>query len=136
MNRVRDMDWRYWLVTDGLLIGHLAGWRWGLYPVAALTAIQAVHYLVREGRITAFPVQVRLGYLLLLALGTVSPLGFIHWIQLAGTTAVVTVGYCPLARILVLMPWNRSRPLTAALVWNTIVSPPVAGSILDVHAGR
>jgi hypothetical protein len=136
MNRFRQMDWWYWLVTDGLLIGHLAGWRWGADPVIALTVIQAVHYRYRERRIAAFPVQVRLGYLLLLVLGTIPPLGFIHWIQLAGTTAVVTVGYCPLARILALMPWNRRRPLTATLVWKTLVSPPVAGSILDVNAGE
>jgi hypothetical protein len=133
MNRFREMDWWYWLVTDGLLIGHLAGWRWGVYPAIALTVIQAAHYLHQEHRIAAFPVQVRLGYLLLLVLGTFSPLGFIHWIQLAGTTAVVTVGYCPLARVLVLMPWNRSGPLTTTLVWHTITLPPVSGSILDVH---
>jgi hypothetical protein len=132
----KDMDWWYWLVTDGLLIGSLAGWRWGAYPAITLTVIQTVRYLVRERRIAAFPVQVRLGYLLLLVLGMYPPLGFIHWIQLAGTTAVVTVGYCPLARIMVLMPWNRSGPLTAALVWNTIISSPVAGSILEVHAEK
>ena len=135
MSRFREADWWYWLGTDGLLIGSLAGWRWGVWPVIGLTVIQAVHYLYRERRIAAFTVQVRLGYLLLLVLGTISPLGFIHWVQLAGTTAVVTVGYCPLARILALMPWNRRRPFTAALVWKTIMSPPVAGSILDVNAG-
>ena len=133
MSRLKEMDWWYWLVTDGLLIGSLADWRWGTSPVIALTVIQAVHYLHRERRIMAFPVQVRMGYLLLLLLGTIAPLGFIHWIQLAGTTAVVTVGYCPLARILALMPWNRRQPLTAMLMWNTIVTPPVAGSVLDVH---
>jgi len=133
MSRLKEMDWWYWLVTDGLLIGSLADWRWGNLPVIALTVIQAVHYLHRERRIMAFPVQVRMGYLLLLLLGTIAPLGFIHWIQLAGTTAVVTVGYCPLARILALMPWNRRQPLTAMLMWNTIVTPPVAGSVLDVH---
>jgi len=90
MNRFRETDWWYWLVTDGLLIG---------------------------------------------SLGTIPPLDFIHWIQLAGTAAVVTVGYCPLARILVLMPWNRRRPLTAAQVRNTIVAPPVAGSIMEEHTG-
>ncbi len=133
MKRLREIDWWYWLVTDGLLISHLAGWRWGIYPAIALTVIQAVHYLVREGRPAAFPVQVRLGYLLLLVLGTFSPFGFIHWIQLAGTTALVTVGYCPLARILVLMRWNRSSPLTTTLVWYSITLPPVSGSILDVQ---
>jgi hypothetical protein len=134
MKRLRETDWWYWLVTDGLLIGSLAGWPWGTWPVIALTMFQAMHYLLQEKRIAAFPVQVRLGYLLLLVLGTQPYLGFIHWIQLAGTTAVVTVGYCPLARILALMPWNRSGTLTTALVWNTIVTPPVAGSILDVRA--
>ena len=133
MNRWKEMDWWYWLVTDGLLIASLAGWRWGILPVIGLTMIQTAHYFVRERRIAAFPVQVRLGYLLLLVLGMYPPLGFIHWIQLAGTTAVVTVGYCPLARIMVLMPWNRSRPLTPALVWNTIISPPVTGSILEAN---
>jgi hypothetical protein len=136
MIRWKEMDWWYWLVTDCLLIGGLVGWSWGIYPVIALTMIQAVHYFSRERRIAAFPVQVRLGYLLLLVLGTYPPLGFIHWIQLAGTTAVVTVGYCPLARIMVLMPWNRSRPLSFALVWNTIVSPPVTGSVLTALSGE
>jgi hypothetical protein len=136
MNRWKEMDWWYWLVTDCLLIASLAGWYWGAVAVIGLTVVQAVHYFGRERRIMAFPVQVRLGYLLLLVLGTYPYLGFIHWIQLAGTTAVVIVDYCPLARILVLMPWNRSRPLTTALVRETIFSVPVAGSILDVHAGQ
>ena len=136
MNCWKGKDWWYWLVTDCLLIGSLAGWFWGIYPVIALTVIQTVHYFIRDRYITAFPVQVRLGYLLLLVLGMYPPLGFIHWVQFAGTTAVVTVGYCPLARIIVLMPWNRSRPLTFALVRETIVAPPVAGSVLTVLSGK
>lgn len=136
MKRLREMDWWYWLATDALLIGCLAGWRWGVVPVIGLTLVQALHYFGRERRIAAFPVQVRLGYLLLLVLGTWPYLGFIHWIQLAGTTAVVTVGYCPLARILALMPWNRNTPLTLALVWEIITLPPVAGSILDERTGQ
>jgi len=136
MNCWKEMDWWYWLVTDGLLIGSLAGWPWDIYPAIALTSIQTVHYLVRERRIAAFPVQVRLSYLLLLVLGMYPPLGFIHWIQLAGTTAVVMVGYCPLARIMVLMSWNRRRQFAAELIWNTIISPPVAGSVMDVRAEK
>jgi len=132
----RDLDWWYWLVTDLLLIAGLAGWRWGMLPVIGLTLVQVVHYLARETRVTAFPVQVRAGYLLLLVTGLFQPLAFIHWIQLAGTTAVVTVGYCPLARILALMPWNRDQPLTFRFVRNTVFSPPVAGSILGARPGE
>jgi hypothetical protein len=61
MKRLRKTDWWYWLVTDGLLIGSLAGWPWGAWPVIALTMFQAMHYLLQEQRIAAFPVQVRLG---------------------------------------------------------------------------
>ena len=126
----KDRDWGYWLVTDVLLIGGVTGWPWGMIPVIGLTVVQVTHYLAREKRVAAFPVQVRLGYLLLLLLGLYPPLGFIHWIQVAGTTAVVTVGYCPLARILALMPWNRRQPLSLRIIWKTIVTPPVDGSIL------
>lgn len=134
MSRFREMGWWYWLVTDGLLIGSMAGLSWGIAPAAWLTLVQVVHYLYRERRLAAFPVQVRLCYLLLLLLGTYPPLGFIHWIQLVGTTAVVTVGYCPLARILALMPWNRSGQLSLVLVRRVIFSPPVGGSILAVQS--
>jgi hypothetical protein len=44
---------------------------------------------------------------------------------------MVLVGYCPLARALSLLPWNRSQPLSAALVRRTFVSAPVRGSIVD-----
>jgi hypothetical protein len=135
MNRWNEMDWWYWLVTDCLLTGGLAGWPWGGYPVIAVTIIQVAHYLARERHIAAFPVQVRLAYLLLLVLGMYPVLGLVHWLQFAGTTAVVAVGYCPLARILVLMPWNRRRRLTLALVWHTLVSPPVRGSVLKTLPG-
>ncbi|MGD8673935.1 MAG: hypothetical protein PVH86_11475, partial [Thiogranum sp.] len=78
----RDLDWWYWLATDLLLVAGLAGWRWGMLPVIGLTLVQVVHYLARERRVTAFPVQVRAGYLLLLVAGLFQPLAFIHWIQL------------------------------------------------------
>jgi len=61
-------------------------------------------------------------------------LGFLHWIQLAGTTAMVLVDYCPGARLVSLMPWNRRVPLTLGLVVRTFVRPPVRGSILDAPA--
>lgn len=136
MNRAKEIDWWYWLITDCLLVVYLFDWpltwQWGIWPVVALTCIQAVHYLARDKRLAAFTVQVRLAYLFLLIAGTYPPLGFIHWVQLIGTTAFVTDNYCPLARIMVLMPWNRNGPLTLERVWHTFVAPPVSGSFLQV----
>jgi hypothetical protein len=43
----------------------------------------------------------------------------------------VATGYCPLARLLVLMPWNRDEMLSFGFVWKLIATPPVNGSIRD-----
>ncbi len=137
MTRLRDIKWWYWLVTAILLVGAVAGHRAAIAAAIALTAVQLVHFAARERAPTAFPVQVRAAYLALLVAGLIPPLGFIHWVQLVGTWAMVLVGYCPLARALSLLPWNRRQPLSAALVRRTFLSPPVRGSIVAaMHEGR
>ena len=80
--------------------------------------------------VRAFSVQVRIAYLAVLATGLWPPLGFVHWLQLAGTMAQVGFDYCPLARLVSLMPWNRTQPLTFRLVWRTFALPPMSGSVL------
>ncbi len=130
MNRVHEIAWWYWLASGVLLAAALAG-TLGFVPLIALTLAQTLHYRLREGSVRAFPVQVRIGYLLWLLAGLLGPLGFFHWIQLAGTWAMVLVDYCPMARMLSLLPWNRRSPLTLRLVLRTFLRPPVRGSILD-----
>jgi len=131
MERLQDIGWWYWAVTLLLLAGALAEWPLGFAPVIALTGVQLLHYRLREGSLAAFPVQVRTGYLLLLLAGQWPPLHFIYWIQLVGTSAMVVADYCPLARFLSLMPWNRREPFTLKLVVRTFLAPPVKGSILQ-----
>jgi hypothetical protein len=128
----RDLGWWYWLTTGVFLLGVVAGCQASILAVIALILAQALHYRRREGAFSAFPVQVRIGYLLWFIAGLWDPLAPMLWIQLAGTTAMVTVDYCPMARLTALMPWNRSRPLSLRLVWRTFVSPPVRGSVLEV----
>lgn len=129
--RGRHIGWRYWLALDILLALGLSGVAPAALPMAiAVGIVQSIHYLRREGRWSAFPVQVRVAYLGLLAAGLWAPLAFIHWIQLAGTTALLTLDYCPLARTLSLAPWNRRAPLTAALVRCAFFSPPTPGSVI------
>jgi hypothetical protein len=127
----KDLSWWYWLGAAVLLVVGLTGAPLGFAPVIALGSVQVLHYLAREGSLSAFPVQVRVAYLGLLLLGQWDPFYFVYWIQLAGTTAMVTADYCPLARFLSLMPWNRSQPLSWGLIWRTIVTPPVKGNILQ-----
>jgi hypothetical protein len=127
----KHFTWWYWLAADLLLLYGLAGGEWGFAPVIALCAAQALHFIVRERSLSAFPVQVRVSYLGLLLFGLWEYGHFIYWIQLAGTSAMVLADYCPLARFLSLMPWNRRESFSWKLLVRTFLSRPVRGSILQ-----
>lgn len=131
MFQYRQVGWWYWLATVPLLIVGLAGRTEAFYCAMALTVVQWIHFALRDRSLISFPAQVRAGYLCLLLLGQWDPFYFIYYIQLIGTSAMVMLGYCPLARFLSLMPWNRSEPFSFSLAKRTILSPPVHGSILQ-----
>ncbi len=135
-SQFNDVRRWYWLATAMLLAGYVAGLHAAIFAAIALAAVQLVHFAARGRELAAFPVQVRAAYLVLLVAGLYPPLGFIHWVQLVGTWLMVLVGYCPLARALSLLPWNRRRPLSADLVRRTFLSPPVRGSIVDAINDR
>jgi|SRR5215218_3794524 len=127
----REISWWYWAVTALLLAIGLAGWFEAFYLATAVSALQIVHFRIREGNFAAFPVQVRVAYTALLVLALWTPLNWLFWIPAVGTTAQVLVGYCALARSLSLLPWNRRQPLSWRLAWRTFVSRPVRGNILQ-----
>ncbi|RRQ21561.1 hypothetical protein [Thiohalobacter thiocyanaticus] len=130
----RDIGWWYWLATVILLSVGLAGWPQAFALAIALTVLQLLHYMLREKSIEAFPVQVRIGYLLLLLLAWPEPLQWIYWIPAIGTWAQVIFGYCTMARLVSLLPWNRRETFSWALVRRTFLSPPVRGNVLQGHA--
>ena len=129
MAQLPEIAWRYWAATVLLLAAETV-WPAAGFAAAGLGGVQLVHFYARSGSIGALPVQVRLAFLGLLLAGLWPPLLPIHWLQLTGTMARVAFEYCPLARTLALMPWNRTQPLTLGLVRRAYLTPPVQGSIL------
>jgi methanethiol S-methyltransferase len=125
-----DPSWLHWVVTVPLLAGHLAGLAWALPATMALCAVMAGYYIIQLRAVKPFPVQVRLAYLVLLAVGTLPWMGWVHWLQIAGTTAMVVTGYCLLARALCLLPFNRDEPMSASLVRRILLAPVVGGGLL------
>jgi hypothetical protein len=89
----------------------------------------SAYYLIRLRALRPFPVQLRLTYLVLLGAGTVPGLGGFHLILLAGTTVMVTTGYCLLGRTLSLLSYNRSAPLSRSLVQRVLLSPVGDGGL-------
>jgi hypothetical protein len=122
MTTIRDLGWWYWTLTAGLLGAGLFGRPEGIWFAMALCAVQIAHVLWLTRDVSAFPLQVRIAYLAMLIAGLWEPLQWIHWMQLAGTTARVLVGYCLLARTLSLAPWNRWQPLSLPMIKRTFFS--------------
>lgn len=126
----KELGWRYWLVTACLLTAGVAGYETGYILAIGLTAFHLVHFAMREHSITAFPVQVRFWYLILLLVALPAPLQIIYWAPLIGTWAQLIFGYCTMARCVSLLPWNRSQRFSVDLLLRTFFSRPVRGNIL------
>jgi len=126
-----NIVWWYWLFTTLLLTGAVAGNALSLQAVIGLNIVQVVHFVLREKSVTAFPVQVRLTYLGLLILSQAPYMVWILWWQLIGTAAMVSTGYCFLARCMSLMPWNKKEVYSIALFKRTFFSAPVKGNVMQ-----
>jgi hypothetical protein len=115
-----------WLVTGCALAAYLGGWREGVVVAAALTAARALYHAARIRTGGALATQVRVLALAVMILGSRPGLHALLFIQLAGVAARVIFDYCLAGRLLSLLPWNRERPLTSALVRSTFLTPPRA----------
>lgn len=127
----KEPGWWYLLVTAVLLSWGVSGHPEGFPAAVGLTVIHLAHFIIRERSITAFPVQVRFWYLLLLITALPEPLQLIYWIPTLGTWARVTFGYCTMARCVSLFPWNRSEPFSIHLLRRTFFTRPVRGNIMQ-----
>jgi hypothetical protein len=128
------LTWWVWLVTGCLLTDGVSGWALGFPLAIGLTLIQLVCFIAMKRSLTAFPVQVRLAYLLLLLIAFPAPLRFIYWLPTVGTWTLVLFAYCPMARTLSLMPWNRKEPFSFTLLKRTVLKAPTTGSFLQAEA--
>ena len=131
MINYKDISWWYWLFTACFLTAGVAGYQIGFFLAIGLTVFQSIHFAIREQSISAFPVQVRFWYLMLLLLALPEPLRVIYWLPTVGTWAQVIFGYCAMARCVSLLPWNRMERFSVGLLIKTFISRPVRGNILQ-----
>ena len=127
--RIPNKIWIYWFITDVLLIIEAIFGHTGLMLAIGLTAIQVVHFYAEERSIRGFATQVRIAYLLLLLLALWHPMAWLIYPVILGTSAMVLLNYCFLARFMSLMPWNHSEAYSVSMILNTFFSKPVSGSV-------
>jgi hypothetical protein len=127
--RVRKpLMWILWFVTWLGLVGGLFD-RVFWEQVVIFSALHAILFWVLNGfGFRPFPVQVRIAYLVWVAAGTYVPhLEILMYITLAGLATNIFLGYCPLARMMYLLPWNNTESFSLGLVHRVFFSPPSTG---------
>src|SRR5215212_1128833 len=104
-----DWTWWAWMITTVLLIIGLSGHSLAFIGAIALTVGQGFVLLVRDRSPKAFSVQLRVAYLILLLICYPLPMRWLYWLPTVGTFALIVFGYCLLARVLSLSPWNSGE---------------------------
>ena len=127
----KQLEWWYWFVTACLLTAGVTGYQIGFVLAIGLSLIQLIHFTWMKQSMTAFPVQVRFWFLILLLVALPAPMQIVYWLPVAGTWARSIFSYCLMARTLSLLPWNRHYPFSLDLVKKAFLSRPVRGSILQ-----
>jgi len=120
----QDWTWWVWRITACLLLVGPMGMPEAFFAALLLSITQSVLFLAQERAFKAFPVQLRLAYTLLLIICLFPPMRWIYWVPAVGTFALVIFGYCLMARMLSLLPWNRTEKITADLLRRTFLSRP------------
>lgn len=124
----KKLVWILWFIT---WLGLVAGYFYRLFYeyVVYFTAVHTLLILFITGfQVKLFPVQVRIAYLIWVAVGTYVPhMVILMYITTIGLATNLFLDYCPLARMLYLFRWNRSEPFSLNLVKRVFLSPPVKG---------
>lgn len=124
----RKLIWSLWLITWVGLIAGISDQAYFEY-VVVFSALHAVAFLVLfRFSVRPFPVQVRIGYFVWVAVGTYVPnMVILMYITLAGLATNLFLGYCPLARMMYLLPWNRDEKFSLDLARRVVFTAPVPG---------
>jgi len=118
----KSREWWYWALTlvcmvAGLAFNYLPGEQsaqlsaYGFYGVILISMVQTIEYIFLKGAF-AFPSQVREVYTLFVIIALFDPTRIFYWMLLVGTIMVTFVGRCIIARVLVMMPWNKGVQLS------------------------
>ena len=122
------LTWGLWFITwVGLIVG-IGDQDYFEYVVVFSVLHAATFFVLFRFSVRPFPVQVRIGYLVWVAVGTYVPhMVILMYITLVGLATNLFLGYCPLARMMYLLPWNCDEKFSLDLARRVFFSAPVPG---------
>lgn len=102
-----SLEWWFWPVIFVFLLSGMLGWPQGFYVVVAVSSVQSIYFIIKLKGLQPFPAQVRFVYLLFTIIGLFDPTRIWYGLMTISTFMVALFDKCLLARILILMPWNK-----------------------------
>lgn len=107
----KSLEWWFWGITLIAMIVGLSGVVQGFYAVIIVSIVQFIYFTSLRG-FTAFPTQVRLVYGTFTIIALFDPTRIFYWALLVGTIMVTLFNKCIIARVLIMMPWNKNEKLS------------------------
>lgn len=108
---LKSIEWWYWCITLVAMIVGLSGVVEGFYAVILVSVVQFNHFWHSRG-LVAFSTQVRFVYGIFVIIALFDPTRISYWALLVGTVIVTFFDRCLIARVLILMPWNKNEKLS------------------------
>ena len=108
---IKSLEWWFWFITLIAMITGLSGIKEGYYLVIIVSIIQFIYFTTLRG-FSAFPTQVRFVYGIFTIIALYDPTNLFYWALLIGTIMVTLFDTCFIARILIMMPWNKNEKLS------------------------
>lgn len=124
----KQPTWWIWFAIATLLAFGFAGYASGYVAAMMLSVVQAVWFIRKHRSLKPYPVQIRVAYAACLLVYGIPALNWMIWIPMLGTFALVLFGYCLMARLLSLLPWNRVETPSPGLLRYTFLTPPIPGN--------
>lgn len=131
--RRKMIVWGFWFIT---WLALMAGFFYRSFYdyVVVFSAIHVlVFFFLFQYQLKPFPVQLRVVYLVWVLVGTYVPyMVILMYITTIGLASNLFLNYCPLARMMYLLPWNREEHFSFNLLMRVILTPPVPGRFKPV----
>ncbi|WP_137701649.1 hypothetical protein [Marimonas lutisalis] len=109
--KYNEIDWWFWAVIGATIGLGLIGMDWG-YTVALVVSIANLGYfIVRDQSLVSFPVQVRAVWVAFMLVAMLPAMGWFYFLLFVGMILVVFFDRCGIARVFILMPWNKGVDL-------------------------
>ena len=108
---IKSLEWWFWFVTLIAMIAGLSGIIEGYYLVIFVSVIQFIYFTTKRS-FSAFPTQVRFVYAIFTIIALYDPSTILYWALLVGTVMVTLFDTCFIARVLIMMPWNKNEKLS------------------------